>query len=240
MSAPTGVATAAIDPAVPNRMTRITAPPAAVKAMDNFNMAVMAAIAILAAAVCFWTNHSVAGYVLGGLGLVFLVSIFSKKADVGQCPYCMAQFRETKLTVKDGLLRCEQCGEYSQVANRTVKPLDPTTYSSSPKYESAVFKQGSMPNACASCGAPATRLDTVSSSSMNKTLAVAGAARLAAGAPGVAIFSSKQASIAIPYCDQHRDAVMPAFDWRKKPVLTWCSLRMMRRYLAVNQNKEKY
>jgi predicted Zn finger-like uncharacterized protein len=110
MSTPTGVATVAIDPPIPNRMTRITPPPAAVKAKDNFNMGIMAAIAILAAAVCFWTNHSVACYVLGGLGLVFFASIFSKKADVGQCPYCMAQFRETKLTVKDGLLRCEQCG----------------------------------------------------------------------------------------------------------------------------------
>jgi hypothetical protein len=240
MSAPTGVATAPIDPPIPNRMTRITPPPAALKAKDNFNMGIMAAIAIVAGAVCFWTNHSVASYVLGGLGLVFFVSIFSKKADVGQCPYCMAQFRETKLTVKDGLMRCEQCGEYSQVANKTAKPLDPTTYSNSPNFESALFKQGSMPNACASCGAPATRLDTVTTSSMNKTLAITGAARLATGTPGVAIFSSKQASIGIPYCDQHRDAVTLSFDWRKKPVLTWCSLRMMRRYLAVNRSKEKY
>ena len=140
-------------------MTRITPPPAAVKAKDNFNMGLMAAIAIVAAVLCYWTNHSVAGYVLGGLGLVFLISIFSKKADVGQCPYCMAQFRETKLTVKDGLMRCEQCGECSQVANKIVKPLDPTIHSNSPKFESAVFKQGSMPNACVSCGAAATRLD---------------------------------------------------------------------------------
>jgi hypothetical protein len=203
-------------------------------------MAILAGIAIVAAAVCLSTNHSVAGYVLGGLGLIFLFSIFSKKSDVGQCPYCMAQFRENKLTVKDGLLRCEQCGEYSQVANKTAKPLDPATYSNSPKFESSVFKQGSMPNACASCGAAATRLDTVTTSSMNKTLAVAGAARLATGAPGVAIFSSKQASISIPYCDQHREAVSLGFDWRKRPVLTWCSLRMMRRYLAVNRGKEKH
>jgi hypothetical protein len=152
----------------------------------------------------------------------------------------MAQFRATKLTVKNGLLRCEQCGEYSQVTDKTVKPLDSTTRSNSPKFESAVFKQGSMPNACASCGMPATRLDTVTTSSMNKTLAVAGAARLITGAPGVAIFSNKQASIAIPYCDQHRDAVALSFDWRKRPILTWCSLRMMRRYLTVNRNKEKY
>lgn len=240
MSAPTGVATAVVDPAVPNRITRITPAPAAVAAKDNFNMAILAAIFIAAGAICFWMKHAVAGYVLGGLGVVFLFSIFSKKADVGQCPFCMTQFRESKLTIKDGLLRCEQCGEYSQVANKTVKPLDPNTVSNSPKFESAVFKQGSMPNACASCGAPATRLDSLTASSMNKTLAVAGAARLVTGTPGLAVFSNKKASIGIPYCDQHRDAVALGFDWLKKPLLTWCSLRMMRRYLAVNRGKEKY
>lgn len=240
MSAPTGVATAALDPPVPNRTTRITPPSSAVKAKDNFNMAVMAATFMAVGAVCWWMKHSVAGSILGGLGFIFLISIFSKKTDVGQCPYCMVQFRASKLTVKDGLMRCEACGEYSQVESKTVKPLDPTTYSNTPKFESAVFKQGSMPNACASCGAPATRLDTVSTSSLNKTLAVAGAARLMTGAPGLAVFSNKQASITIPYCDQHRDAVALSFDWRKKPILAWCSLRMMRRYLLVNRGKEKY
>jgi hypothetical protein len=215
-------------------------PSAAVKAKDNFNMAILAGIFILAGAVCFWMNHSVVGYVLGGLGMVFLFSIFSKKTDVGQCPFCMTEFRDSNLTIKDGLFRCEQCGEYSQVANKTVKPLDPNTYSNSPKFESPVFKQSTMANACAGCGAPAVRLDTVNASSMNKTLAVAGAARLLTGTPGLAVFSNKQATIGIPYCEQHRDAVALSFDWTKKPILTWSSLRMMRRYLAANRGKEKY
>jgi hypothetical protein len=30
------------------------------------------------------------------------------------------------------------------------------------------------------------------------------------------------------------------FYLEKKPILTWSSLRMMRRYLAVNRSKEKY
>jgi hypothetical protein len=239
MNTPTGAAAAIADPPIPNRTTRITPPSAAVKARDNFNLGLMAAILIAVAAVCFWTNHSVAAYIFGGLGLVLIISLFTKKSDIGQCPYCMAEFRET-VAVRDKLLRCEQCGEYSQVTNKTVKPMDPSTYSDSPKFESALFKQGSMPNACAACGASATRLDTVTTSSMNKTLAVAGAARLMTGAPGVAIFSNKQASINIPYCDHHRDAVALSFDWRKRPVLTWSSLRMMRRYLLVNRSKEKY
>jgi hypothetical protein len=138
--------------------------------------------------------------------LALITSLFTKKSDVGQCPYCVQQFRETE--VKEGLLRCEQCGEYSQAANKVVKPLDAATHTfGSPKLESAVFKQGGMPNACAACGATATRLDTVTTSSVNKTLAAVGAARLMTGAPGLAVFSSKRASISIPYCDQHRDKV---------------------------------
>ena len=225
---------------VPNRITQITPPSAAVQAQDNVRIGVIAAILIVAAALFFWMGHSIIAFLLGAIALMFLISIFTKKTDVGQCPYCVAQFRATPLVIKDGLLRCEQCGEYSQVVGKMVKALDPGTYSNSPKFESSVFKQGSMPNACAACGAPATRLDTVNASSINKTLAAAGAARLMTGAPGVAIFSSKQASISIPYCDQHRDAVTLSFDWRKKPVLAWSSLRMMRRYLAVNRGNEKY
>lgn len=152
----------------------------------------------------------------------------------------MNQFRVKVAVAKDGLLRCEHCGEYSQVRDKIVKPLDPSTYSESPRFESAMFKQGSMPNACVSCGGPATRIDTVTKSSLNKTLAVAGAARLVSGTPGLAVFHNKQASITVPYCDQHRDKLALSFDWRKRPVLSWCSLAMMRRYLAVNRGKEKY
>src|SRR5229473_3301462 len=112
MNTPTGVAPA--DAGVPNRTTRIAPPSAAVKAKDNFNLSIMAAVLIAASALCFYTQHSVAGYILGGLSLVLLSSLFAKKSDVGQCPFCMAQFRET-VSVKNELLRCEQCGEYSGV-----------------------------------------------------------------------------------------------------------------------------
>lgn len=240
MSTQTTVAVLPGDPPVPNRITRIVPPSAAVKAKDNLNLVVMAAIAIVAALVFLWMKHPVPGFILIGLGLVFFISLFTKKTDVGQCPYCLAEFRHTSLVVKNGLMRCEQCGEYSQVAGKAVRPLDPATYSNSPKFESAVFKQGNMPNACVACGAPATRLDTVTTTSMNKTLAVAGAARLLTGTPGVAIFSSQQASITVPYCDQHRENLTLSYDWRKRPVLTWSSLRMMRRYLAANRGKETY
>ena len=240
MSTTTRTPGIAADLPVPDRTTRIGRPTAEMEGKLNRTAGIMAAVFAIAAALAYWRGHSIWACILGGLAVVLFISIFSKKTDVGQCPYCMENFTATPMLVESGLSRCEKCGEYSQIANNIVKPMDPATYSESPKFESALFKEGSMPNACAACGAPATRLDTVFSSTMNKTLAAAGAARLMTGTPGLAIFSSKQASISIPYCDQHRNAVTIGFDWRKKPILTWSSLRMMRRYLAVNHGKEKY
>lgn len=229
----------ATDLPVPDRTTRIGRPTAEMEAKSNLSLGIMAAVFAAVGVFAYWKGHSIGAYILSGLSVVLFISIFTKKTDVGQCPYCMENFTATPMIVESGYSRCEKCGEYSQIANKIVKPMDPATYSESPKFASALFKEGSMPNNCAACGAPATRLDTVTSSTMNKTLAVAGAARLMTGTPGLAIFSSKQASIIIPYCDQHRNAVTIGFDWRKKPVLTWSSLRMMRRYLAVNRGKEK-
>jgi ribosomal protein L37AE/L43A len=237
MSTTTRTPGMAADLPVPDRTTRIGRPTAEMEAKLNRTFGIMAAVFAIAGAVAYWSGHSIWAYILGGLGVVLFISIFTKKTDVGQCPYCLENFTAT---VESGLWRCEKCGEYSQIANKIVKPMDPATYSESPKFESVLFKQGSMPNACAACGAPASRLDTATSSTMNKTLAVAGAARLMTGTPGLAIFSSKQASITVPYCDQHRNGVTIGFDWRKKPILTWSSLRMMRRYLHVNRGKEKY
>lgn len=137
---PTAVPLAAIQPPVPNRTTKITAPTASVRTRDNINLAIFAAIVFAVAAAFYWTKHPVPAYGLAAFGLLLLVSLFSKKSDVGQCPFCMNQFRVTVAVAKDGLLRCEHCGEYSQVLDKIVKPLDPSTYSESPRFESAMFK----------------------------------------------------------------------------------------------------
>jgi hypothetical protein len=163
----------AADLPVPDRTTRIGRPTAEMEAKLNRTAGIMAVVFAIAAALAYWRGHSIWACILGGLAVVLFISIFSKKTDVGQCPYCMGNFTATPMLVKSGLSRCEKCGEYSQIANNVVKPMDPATYSESPKFESALFKEGSMPNACAACGAPATRLDTVTSSTMNKTLAAA-------------------------------------------------------------------
>jgi hypothetical protein len=150
----------------------------------------------------------------------------------------MAQFRHAGRKPNE-TFRCTECSEYSVIENNLVRTMDQTTFSQEPKFESPTFRNGSFPNACVACGAPATRLDEVKTSSVNKTLAVAGAARIATGAPGLAILSTNHVRISVPYCDQHRDAVCISLDWRKRPVLTWSSLRMMRRYLAVNKGKQR-
>lgn len=237
---PTAVPSTASQPPIPNRTTKIAPPTAAVKTRDNITLTIFAAIVFAIAGAFYWNGHPVPAYCLGAFGALLLVSLFTRKSDVGQCPFCMNQFRVTIAVSKDGLLRCDHCGEYSEILDKIVKPLDPSTYSESPKFESPMFQQGSMPNACVACGAPATRIDTVTKSSLNKTLAVASAARLVSGTPGLAVFRNKQASITVPYCDQHKDKLLLHFDWRKRPVLTWCSLAMMRRYLAVNRGKQKY
>jgi hypothetical protein len=39
----------------------------------------------------------------------------------------------------------------------------------------------------------------------------------------------------IPYCEKHHAAVELKIDQRKRVTLEWCSLRMMRQYLAINK-----
>ena len=227
------------DSPVPNRTTRIQPASGEVVARDNVNAGIFALLFGAGAAAAFFFHHPILGGIVGAFALVFVIGIFSKKSDVGQCPFCMAMFRET-IAVKDGLMRCDSCGEYSKVIGKVVTPLDPNTTSPEPKFEAAVYKGVSFPNGCAACGAPATRIDEVSTSSMDKTMAALGAARLAAGAPGLILLRKTTATINVPYCAQHRDAVSLSIDWRKRPVLRWSSLRMLRRYLAANRNKEKY
>ena len=41
----------------------------------------------------------------------------------------------------------------------------------------------------------------------------------------------------VPYCDQHKDAIQLVINQSKQLDLKWRSLRMMRRYLAVNRGK---
>jgi hypothetical protein len=95
MNTPTAVAVATAGPPLPNLLTRILPASPAVQARGNLNLGIMANISIAVAAGCFWTKHAFPGHVFGALRLIFLVAILSKNADVGQCPFGMAQLRET-------------------------------------------------------------------------------------------------------------------------------------------------
>jgi hypothetical protein len=44
----------------------------------------------------------------------------------------------------------------------------------------------------------------------------------------------------IPYCEKHRDQIQLKIGSDKKMIMCWSSLRMMRRYLAANRNRQAY
>jgi len=234
----------ALDPPLPNRTTRISEPSAAVVAQDNRNLILLAIVAAILGAGAFVFHHTILGSVLGAFALLCIIGVFSKKSLVGQCPYWMATFRSASKRIPPRH-RCENCSEYSAVADKTLRPLDPnTTASQIPEFEAPVFKSTSFPNTCAACGAPATRVDQVQASKTDRTMAALSAARLAhslaTGSPAALLFRKTQASITVPYCSQHKDAVELKIVGNKTPVLVWSSLRMMRRYLAANRGREKH
>lgn len=93
-----------------------------------------------------------------------------------------------------------------------------------PTFVSPVFEGGVWPKGCLACGAPPTRLDQVKARNVSIGMLALGRLWVTSG----------KAS-GIPYCDAHRDAVELKIDQRKRVTLEWCSLRMMRRYPAVNK-----
>ena len=117
----------ALDLPVPDRTTQITRPAAAMEAKTNFKLGIIAAVFGVAAALAFWAGHSVAAFICGGLAAGLFISIFTKRSDVGQCPFCLVNFTATPALVKSGLVRCDACGKYSEIANKVVKPMDPST-----------------------------------------------------------------------------------------------------------------
>ena len=164
---------------------------------------------------------------------------FSTYGRKAQCVYCDNDLGETSQSELGQKMRCNKCGEYSQVAGDKTVALDPTAVAHEPIFESALFKEASIPLACAICGASPTRFDTVSATRSNKGAAAAILAGTAlVGRPAV-YYSREKASIQVPYCDQHRDGVTLRFH-AGKPSLLWRSYRMLRCYLAANRGKQSF
>jgi hypothetical protein len=105
-----------------------------------------------------------------------------------------------------------------------VRAHDPKAVSEVPKFVSPVFDSGVWPKGCVACGEPPTRLDEVKTHSVSY-------GNLAFGRLWVTSGKAK----GIPYCEKHRDAVALKIDQQKRVTLEWCSLPMMRRYMAVNR-----
>jgi hypothetical protein len=232
------------DPPVATRVTYPVERSAESAKKNRMVLGVLAVVLLAGAGLALYRGWTAAGIILGVLGLFFGIAALSKMAKVAHCPYCDAEAWPIGSKVTQALLRCPECGEYSQYAGGKVRAYDPLAVAAAPKFESVVFKNGGFPNACAACGAPATRVDEVSTSKIDGSTAALSGARLAhalaTGSPALLLLRRTQASINVPYCEKHRGAVQLKIDMQKRPVLVWSSYRMLRRYLAANRAKENY
>ncbi|MBI3662609.1 MAG: hypothetical protein HY234_06110 [Acidobacteria bacterium] len=105
--------------------------------------------------------------------------------------------------------------------------MPPDTISETPKFVAPVFDGAAWPNACVARGAAPTRYDELKSTSMNVAALALGRVRAMSGTVS-----------GVPYCDQHKDCVDLSVRQDRKLELKWSSLRMMRRYLALNRSRE--
>ena len=193
--------------------------------------ALMLAIGAILCAVSWWLLHH--GFIFyglsaGAIGLFCAIGAFFGSAKRSSCPYCGSAV--DVLDCKEGRrIRCEKCNEYSTVNASLLRPLDPATTSETQEFESPVFRGDVWPNGCVACGAPPVRFDDISKTSLGGGAALLGAVQLLRGSVR-----------GIPYCDKHREKVGLKVTGEKKMYFRWSSLRMMRRYVAANRNRQPY
>ncbi len=217
----------AADPPVPSRTSPIEEPSIGEKVKD---FAVSIGIGLGLSALSYWllTHHIflVIGISAGVIGLAFTAAAFFMSSKKSSCPYCGV--RLDVIDCKQGKrVRCEKCNEYSTVNAGLLKPLDPTTTSETPEFESPVFRGGVLPNGCVACGAPPTRFDDISKASLGAAAAAFGLAQ--------GVWGSVKG---IPYCDKHRDKLALKVTGDKKMFFRWTSVRMMRKYLTANKGRQ--
>src|SRR5262249_21352945 len=103
-------------------------------------------------------GHTIWGGIAGGIGLLFAIVSLSPKALVAPCPYCSHRMGGQLESDETKELHCEKCFEYSILEGKTVRPLDPSTVSETPRFEAPVFQNLRWPKACVACGTPPTPL----------------------------------------------------------------------------------
>lgn len=198
-------------------------------AFKNSLQLILMGLCCLVPAFFLWTsnNHGWAIF-LGILGAALTISAFTKKNLVGSCPYCSFEIfgilpDKTRRQEK----RCKQCYEYSVVQGGKIAPMDPNTSSDKPRFLSPVFEGAVWPPGCVACGAPPTRRESLEDRSVSAVGLAVGRVRV-----------SKASLSNVPYCDVHKNNLELIIRQDKKMDLKWCSLKMMRHYLALNRSKK--
>ena len=225
---PTTVMPALQDPPVPRRANTIIkmSPEAALK--NTIAVIIMALCLIVPAFFLLKSAHYGWGGVLGLLGAaLFFTALFSPKTLVAPCPFCDSPINGILNGSKVQEVRCKECYEYSVVQGGKVKPMDPAISNDRPRFLAPVFEDAVWPAGCVACGAPPTRRESLEDRSVN-------ALGLAIGR----VFVTKASLANVPYCDVHKNSVQLNVGQDKKMDLKWCSLRMMRHYLALNKGKK--
>ena len=160
-------------------------------------------------------------------GLALLGGIAVSQSLAAPCPYCGEKIFNIARERNNQVIQCGKCYEYSTVNRGILRALDPAMCeSNSPCFISPVYRSNIWPRACVVCGAPPTRFASIS-----KTGASAVQFFVTVGSQ----FTRRGEVVGIPYCDRHQDGIRLKFRQSNKMLLEWCSLRIMRRYLAANR-----
>jgi ribosomal protein S27E len=171
----------------------------------------------------YFDGRWIVGSVAALLALLLFVAVFSKaKGPVAQCPYCFATIKVFAAAAPE--IQCAGCWEYFVAHDNALHPLDPSTVSETPQYETPLFANARWPNACVGCGDAPTRFDRISGASVS----------LAHLVVGQVVVGSKTVR-GVPYCDTHRDRIAVSVSQTRRVCLRWSSVRMMRRYLSANR-----
>jgi hypothetical protein len=216
-----------VDPPVPQLTTSLARPVGPARRKHVVQMAVLTTFfLVVPAALLLYYQHWIIGGIFALFSVLMIKESFTSDVWVAACPYCAAVFETTQglNPAKEGkIVQCKNCWEYSIYSGGRVRAHDPNSISEVPSFLSPVFEGGVWPKGCVACGEPPTRLDEVKARDVSYGMLAMGRLWVTSG----------KAS-GIPYCDRHKDAVSLKFDSQKRLQLEWCSLRMMRRYLAAN------
>lgn len=216
------------DPPIPQRTTSLAHPVGPARTRYVLQMAAITTffLVVPAALLLYW-HHWIIGGIFALLSVMMIQGSFTSNAWIAACPYCAAVFEAMQGLDPDKegkVVQCKKCFEYSIYSDGRVRAHDPNSISEVPTFVSPVFDSGVWPKGCVACGAPPTRLDEVKTRNVSYGMLVFGR-----------IWVTSGKASGIPYCDAHRDAVDLKIDQGKRVTLEWCSLRMMRRYIAVNK-----